>query len=272
MEIMAGRASPSGGVFIDASHLGEKFMMENFPGMVERCADYGFDLVHDRVEISPSAHFQMGGVQIDIECKTSLDGLFAAGEDAGGVHGANRLGGNGVADSIVFGGVAGDSMTEYVAGRALPTVSDAQVKEFGDYWTNFLTRSQGEKPFPLRKELEDVMWEKVGVVRNGPDLQTAIGELKALRERAEHVSTAGSAASNPAWNALMDLSNLCDVGRMVAEAALIRTESRGAHYRSDYSVSDPAWLKNIVMTPKGGALETHFEAVQFTRMPPPDSV
>ena len=113
LEIAAGRGTPSGGVYIDARHLGEDFLLTSFPGMVERCADYGFDLLHDRVEVSPSAHFQMGGITIDVDCRTSLEGLFAAGEDAGGVHGANRLGGNGVADSIVFGGCAGDSMIQF---------------------------------------------------------------------------------------------------------------------------------------------------------------
>jgi succinate dehydrogenase / fumarate reductase flavoprotein subunit/fumarate reductase flavoprotein subunit len=270
LEIMAGRGSPNGGVFIDARHLGPEFLLTNFPGMVERCADYGFDMVYGRVEVSPSAHFQMGGVQIDVQCKTSMEGLFAAGEDAGGVHGANRLGGNGVADSIVFGGVAGDHMTDYVAGRELPAVSNAQVNEFSEYWTRPLTRQNGDKPFPLRKELEDLMWEKVGVVRNGPDLQSARGELAALRERVTHVATPGSPVSNPAWNALMDLANLCDVGQMVAEGASIRTESRGAHYRQDYSEPTNDWLKNIVLTPKGDTFDTHFETVQFTRMLPPD--
>ncbi len=113
LEIMAGRGTPSGGVFIDLSHLDHDVVRRSFPGMIERCADYGFDLVHDRVEVSPSAHFQMGGVAIDVDCRSNLHRLFVAGEDAGGVHGANRLGGNGVADSIVFGGRAGDSMADF---------------------------------------------------------------------------------------------------------------------------------------------------------------
>jgi succinate dehydrogenase / fumarate reductase flavoprotein subunit/fumarate reductase flavoprotein subunit len=270
LEVMAGRGSPAGGVFIDVTHLGEKFLLENFPGMVERCADYGFDMVHERVEVSPSAHFQMGGVQIDTQCHASLDGLFAAGEDAGGVHGANRLGGNGVADSIVFGGVAGDAMTDYVQNRAMPTISDAQVRELGEHWTRSLSRTSGEKPFPLRQKLEDLMWEKVGVARNGGDLQKAQSEIATLREHVKRVATPGPAASNSAWNALMDLANLCDVGQLVAQAALVRTESRGAHYRLDYKTSNnDEWLKNIVLTPSGDSCDVHYEAVQFTRMAPP---
>jgi succinate dehydrogenase/fumarate reductase flavoprotein subunit len=270
MEIMAGRGSPSGGVFIDGSHLGEEFLLTNFPGMVERCADYGFDLLHDRVEISPSAHFQMGGVEIDVECRTSLDGLFVAGEDAGGVHGANRLGGNGVADSIVFGGCAGDSMSDYVVTRTLPAVSAAQVDALVERWARPLARTGAEKAFGLRKELEDLMWEKVGVVRNGPDLETALDALAVLRERSALAGALGSPASNPAWNALLDVINLCDVGQMVAEGARIRTESRGAHYRLDHPTTEPEWLKNIFMTPKGDALDVHFAPVRFTRLQPPE--
>src|SRR5213076_1911364 len=116
-----GRGTPTGGVLIDATHM--KDVSKNFAGMVERCREYGFDLVNSRVEVSPSAHYHMGGIRIDVNCRTGIDGLLAAGEDAGGVHGANRLGGNGVADSIVFGGCAGDSMVDYVAGRKLPPVS-----------------------------------------------------------------------------------------------------------------------------------------------------
>ena len=271
MEIMAGRGSPAGGVWIDARHMGEEFLLTNFPGMVERCADYGFDLVHGRVEISPSAHFQMGGVTIDTQCRTSLEGLFAAGEDAGGVHGANRLGGNGVADSIVFGGVAGDHMTDYVHERALPTVSAAQVQELTARWSRPLSGAGEEKPFALRKELEDLMWEKVGVVRNGKDLETALETLGTLRERAARVTVPGTAASNPAWNALLDLTNLIEVGEMVAQGATLRTESRGAHYRLDHPASDPTWLKNIFLTPRGDALDVHMEPVRFTRMQVPDA-
>jgi succinate dehydrogenase/fumarate reductase flavoprotein subunit len=273
LEIVAGRGSPNGGVYIDGSHLGEEFLLRNFPGMVERCADYGFDLVHDRVEVSPSAHFQMGGITIDVACRSSLDGLFAAGEDAGGVHGANRLGGNGVADSIVFGGVAGDSMTDYVMGRELPTISAAQITALSQHWTRPLADARGERPFGLRKELEAVMWDRVGVVRNGADLESALDTLAALRERAQQAAAAGPAASNPAWNALMDVLNLCDIGQMVAQSALVRTESRGAHYRLDYASPDPSWLKNIFLTPNDdGELDVHFEPVKFTRLAPPSSI
>jgi succinate dehydrogenase/fumarate reductase flavoprotein subunit len=256
LEIAAGRGSPGGGVYLDASHLGEKFLTENFPGMVERCADYGFDLVHDRVEVSPSAHYQMGGVRIDVDCRTNIEGLFVAGEDAGGVHGANRLGGNGVADSIVFGGRAGDTMADYVLGRPIPkTPVDSSP------WQK-PQRENGENPFALRKELENLMWDKVGVVRRGPDLESAIVELTALAERVERASV----DSLPAWNAALDLANLVVVAKLVAHSALIRTESRGAHFRDDFPSPDPKWLKNIVLKPNA---DFEIDPVRFTRLAPP---
>src|SRR5687768_9782151 len=134
MEIMAGRGTPQGGVLIDASHLGAANVLQQFRGMCERCAEYGFDLARSRVEVSPSAHYHMGGVKIDAGCRCNLEGLFVAGEDSGGVHGANRLGGNGVADSIVFGARAGDAMAEYVSKHQLPTISGPQVEELSKKW------------------------------------------------------------------------------------------------------------------------------------------
>ena len=173
MEIMAGRGTPSGGVLIDATHI--KDVAKHFAGMVDRCREYGFDLVNDRVEVSPSSHYHMGGIRIDVNCHTNIEGLFAAGEDAGGVHGANRLGGNGVADSIVFGARAGDTMVEDISRKSLVVSSEvaAQVREICTRWLQPLERTAGENPFQLRDRMERVMWTKVGVVRNGKDMQAS---------------------------------------------------------------------------------------------------
>jgi succinate dehydrogenase/fumarate reductase flavoprotein subunit len=253
LEIMAGRGSPAGGVYIDVSHLDHDWVSRSFPGMVERCRDYGFDLVHDRVEVSPSAHYQMGGVTMDIDCRTSLEGLFVAGEDGGGVHGANRLGGNGVADSIVFGARAGDAMADYTIGRDLLKINPTPLR---------ITRDKGENVFQLRAELEDLMWQKVGVVRNGRALTEAVAALADLKVRAQNVAT-------PAWNDAINLQNLCINAEMVARSALLRTESRGAHYREDYPKPDPEWLKNIHLSPCGDDMTFHCEPVTFTRLQPP---
>src|SRR3954469_7992610 len=181
MEIMAGRGTPSGGLLIDATHIVN--VAKHFAGMVERCREYGFDLVHDRVEVSPSSHYHKGGIAIDVNCHTSIEGLFAAGEDAGGVHGANRLGGNGVADSIVFGARAGDTMADYISttsdGAAASAAMGAksQVRKICARWLPPLERSTGENAFQLRDRMERVMWTKVGVVRNGPDMTAALPEI-----------------------------------------------------------------------------------------------
>src|SRR5262245_56649762 len=156
LEIMAGRGTPGGGVLLDASHLGEEFLLANFLGMVERCRDYGYDLLRGPVEVSPSAHYQMGGVRIGLDCRTNLEALFAAGEDAGGVHGANRLGGNGVADSIVFGARAGDAMADYVGAAPTPKISPALIAAAQRRWAAPLGHAGGESPFELRRELETV--------------------------------------------------------------------------------------------------------------------
>jgi succinate dehydrogenase / fumarate reductase flavoprotein subunit/fumarate reductase flavoprotein subunit len=270
LEIMAGRGTPGGGVYIDVSHLDHGFVATNFRGMVERCRDYGFDLVHDRVEVSPSAHYQMGGVWMDLDCRTSLECLFAAGEDGGGVHGANRLGGNGVADSIVYGARAGDSMAAFIGGHALPEISEAQVKELAARWTAPLYRASGENVFQLREVLDGLMWEKAGVVRNGRDLESAAEQLQTLRDRATNIAAPGGAASNPAWNEALNLHNLLVNAEMVARSAAVRRESRGAHYREDYPAPDPAWLRNIHLMPAGDEMKFHFEPVRFTRISPPE--
>lgn len=266
LEIMAGRGSANGGVYLDASHLGAKFMLENFPGMVERCRDYGFDLVNGRVEVSPSAHYQMGGVQIGLCCETNLEGLFVAGEDAGGVHGANRLGGNGVADSIVFGGVAGDCMPD----RLLPKgqFAGSRIGELCERWTRPLTKPGRGAAFRLRRSLEALMWQKAGVVRSGGLLGEAARELAETALEAEAAGAGGAAASNPEWGEVLNLINTCAVARMLVESALYRTESRGAHFRQDFPNSSAEWLRNIVLEWRGGDMRLTTQPVVFTRMAP----
>lgn len=270
-EIVAGRGTPHGGVLIDASHLGESFLLQNFPGMVDRCRMYGFDLLHGPVEVSPSAHFQMGGIQIDVTCRTNLEGLFAAGEDAGGVHGANRLGGNGVAESIVFGARAGDAMSAYVATAPLRSVSDGQVRDRVEHWSAPLARERGESVFTLRRQLENLMWDNVGIARHEIGLREAIRQLGRMRERLPAVKTGADRIFNLEWNEAINLTNLITVGQLVAHAALCRRESRGAHYRSDAPQTDPQWLKRIRLSPDAnGEIAVTTEPIPFTRLMPPD--
>jgi succinate dehydrogenase/fumarate reductase flavoprotein subunit len=267
MEIMAGRGTKNGGVLIDATHM--ENVAKNFRGMVERCAEYGFDLVNDRVEVSPSAHYHMGGVKINRDCFCNVDGLFVSGEDSGGVHGANRLGGNGVADSIVFGARAGDAMAEYVNQAYTPKISEAQVEDLCRRWIAPLERHHGENPFILREQMEELMWKKVGVVRTGPDMEVAVPELQEMRKRAENLTGSGGTIFNAKWNEAINVTNLLTVAEMIARSALTRTESRGAHYRQDFPSQNTDWLRNIHILPENGDMKFWTTEVEFTRMPPP---
>ena len=187
MEIIAGRGTPNGGVYIDASVMGPEFVEKNFPGMVERCRDYGFDLARERVEVSPTGHFFMGGAVIDTRCCTDIDGLYAAGEDAGGVHGANRLGGNGIADSTVFGGIAGDSMAEDAVGRDRMAFDAARVLEIIEKVEAPLGR-EGLDLYNLRDTMRLSNWEKLGIIREEKGLKEGLQVLGELKEKMAKVA------------------------------------------------------------------------------------
>ncbi len=236
LEMTNGRACPEGGVHLDASHLGAEFVLKNFPGMAERCRQFNYDLARGRVPVAPSAHFFMGGAVIDTCGKASLEKLFVAGEDSGGVHGANRLGGNGIADSCVYGRQAGKAIARYLAGgnRTIKETRRGQMEEAIALLRGPRTRSQGTNPFELRRELQELNWNKVGVARKEPDLAEALAEIESLAEAAGQVQVAGGVAYNMMYAAALDLRNLIDVSRMVAASARVREETRGAHFRQDF--------------------------------------
>jgi fumarate reductase flavoprotein subunit len=267
---MAGRGSPHGGVFIDVSHLGVAFVEHNFPGMVERCCDVGFDLACEPVEVSPTAHYLMGGVKIDTACRSNLDGLFVAGEDAGGVHGANRLGGNGVACSTVFGGIAGDSMAAYIAGKELPEISEAQLRAVIARVLAPFDCSGGEDVYALRDELKARMWELAGLVRHAAGLETARQALAELHERAARVRLNGTPRLNAEWQEWLNLDSMLTVSQMIVASALARQESRGSHYRSDYpEAEDGQQLANVYVQQDGDQMRLWREPVRFPRLTPP---
>ena len=236
LEMANGRACPEGGVHIDASHLGAEFVLKNFPGMAERCRQFQFDLARGRVPVAPSAHFFMGGAVIDKDCRATLDKLFVAGEDSGGVHGANRLGGNGICDSCVYGRLAGMSIARYLTngGGAIKETRRGQVEEIVAQRTEALKRSTGANPFALRKELQELNWNRVGLTRNESDLSEAITEIESLEKAAAYVKAEGGTIYNMMYTAALDLRNMIDVSRMVAASARWREETRGAHFRHDF--------------------------------------
>jgi succinate dehydrogenase/fumarate reductase flavoprotein subunit len=235
VEAQEGRGTPNGGVWIDVSHLGAALVERDFRGMVRRCRDFGRDLAREPVEVGPTAHFMMGGVAIDTGCRTPIEGLFAAGEDAGGVHGANRLGGNGVADSTVFGGIAGDVMADWVVGRGHPDVRRATVDEAARRVLAPLGAPDGgEDLYALQRRLRDVMWEQVGLIRSGAGLTEALGAIDEIAERARRARVPGGPEFNLAWQDRLNLDNQLVAARLIALSALAREESRGSHFRSDF--------------------------------------
>lgn len=233
-EIRSGRSTPNGGVYIQMSHLGPDTVRKLFKGMVERCADSGFNLAEEMVEVVPTAHYMMGGLVFKPDCSTDLPGLFAAGEDTGGVHGANRLGGNGVANSTVFGGIAGDVMAKWVVNQPLAECNMAEVVASIEAHEAPLKRAPGDIEL-IRDALAEVMWDDVGISRTQESLQRALTKLNDLDRSLNQMGVGDlQRAYNLTWHDWMNLRNLILVSKSVAEAAIARENSRGAHYREDF--------------------------------------
>jgi len=262
--------SPHGGLYISMAHLGPEKVAREFKGMVERCADCGFDLAGGLVEVVPTAHYMMGGVEFAADCSTALAGLFVAGEDSGGVHGANRLGGNGVANSTVFGAVAGDTMAAWVRDHGLRDPDRGAIEA---------AIAQCEKPFgnskridveDLRERLYETMWQKVGIVRDAASLESALVDLRGIEaELAAGALADRQRAFNLTWHDWLNLVSLTQVSKVIATAALARRDSRGAHYRSDFP--DAGSLEQSAYSSfKDGVLA--MKPVVFSRVKPGQSL
>jgi len=267
LEVTEGRGTPNGGVWIDVSHLGAEVVERSFRGMVRRCRDFGRDLARGPVEVGPTTHFMMGGVVVDAVCRTAIEGLFAAGEDTGGVHGANRLGGNGVAESTVFGGIAGDVMADFVVGRAPARDGGAQVDDVVEWLTTPLARRGGDL-YGLQRELREVMWERAGLVRDGAGLKTAVVTAERIANELSRVGVPGGGAFNLAWQDWINLTNQAAIARLIAASALARTESRGAHYRNDFPAPSTAPLYIVRVQARAGEAAVWTEPVALTRATP----
>jgi fumarate reductase flavoprotein subunit len=237
-EMRAGRVTPNGGLYIAMAHLGAERVRRDFKGMVERCADCGFDLAGGLVEVVPTAHYMMGGVEFGADCATALPGLFVAGEDSGGVHGANRLGGNGVANSTVYGGVAGDAMATWVRAEGALRTPDAAAIEAAVARCEqpFARRADGHGALEaLRETLSGLMWDRVGIIRDAAGLAQAEQTLAALDVALDDCALADrNRAFNLSWHDWMNMKSLTQVSRVIAAAARAREDSRGAHFREDF--------------------------------------
>jgi len=275
-EMLAGRTTPNGGVYISMSHLGPDNVRRQFKGMVERCADCGFDLAAGKVEVVPTAHYMMGGVEFATDCTTEREGLFVAGEDSGGVHGANRLGGNGVANSTVFGGIAGDTMApavERISGwrepdaDALRASLDRALVPFRDAGARALDLSS------IRERLYTTMWDDAGIVRDAAGLVRAdatLDELDDALARYRLAPTARAISFNLTWHDWLNLDSLVRVSRAIVRAAQARENSRGAHYRADFpQAGDLATSTYTRVRDDGrGGLRVESVPVAFTRVRP----
>jgi len=268
LEVTEGRGTPNGGVWIDVSHLGADVVERNFRGMVRRCRDFGRDLARAPVEVGPTAHFMMGGVVIDATCRTAIEGLFGAGEDTGGVHGANRLGGNGVAESTVFGGLAGDTIVAFVEGRPAPRLTASAVAPLAAAFTAPFSRAGGPALYDLQRELRDVMWERAGLVRDADGLQSALTAIERIEHGLDVAAVAGDPSLNTAWQDWLNLKNQTLVARLIARSALERRESRGAHWRRDFPAPsrEPHYTVRVGRGADGPRVWT--EPVVFSRLAP----
>ncbi len=279
-EMREGRTTPHGGVYIAMSHLGPEAVRAQFGGMVRRCADCGFDLAGGRVEVVPTAHYFMGGLVCDPDTRTDLPGLYVAGEDAGGAHGANRLGGNGVANSTVFGGVAGDMMAADLAGPGAAfrkpdeDLLAAEIVRALHPFGRIGSGGPASDVHALRRRLMDLMWDDAGVMRTAGSLERALARLGDLKAELLETGLAdGGRAFNLTWHDWLNLRSLVEVSEAIATAALARENSCGAHYREDFAdESDPAGARFTVVRRNGGGLDVSAEPVNFSIVKPGESL
>ncbi|MFK7835294.1 MAG: L-aspartate oxidase [Sulfitobacter sp.] len=261
------------GVFISMSHLGPEWVAEKFKGMVKRCADSGFDLAAGKVEVVPTAHYFMGGVVGDVDTRTAMEGLYVAGEDAGGAHGSNRLGGNGVANSTVYGGIAGDTMGADMRHMSLRDPDEAVLAAEFERAIYPLSR-RPDLILPLRKQLQDLMWENVGVMRTQTGMARGLTGIAEVSDALMEVGVAGDTlAFNLTWHDWLNLRSLCDISEVITRAGLARKNSRGAHFREDFP--EPGSLQDsdfTVAQMKHGTVEVTREPVAFTIVKPGETV
>src|SRR5215475_9621180 len=248
-EVKAGRGTEHGGVYLDiASRRPAEEILRRLPSMYHQFKELAdVDITKEPMEIGPTAHYVMGGVEVDPDTQaTAVPGLFAAGEVSGGMHGSNRLGGNSLSDLLVFGRRAGQSAAKYVDSMAAggrPAVGQAAVNAAAAEALAPLERSGGENPYEVHAALQELMTDQVGLIRNEGELLSALSQLDKLQARAAQVSAEGGRAYNPGWHLAQDLRNMLLVSDCVALSALERQESRGGHTRADYPDMSPEWRK-----------------------------
>jgi succinate dehydrogenase / fumarate reductase flavoprotein subunit len=265
-EIKEGRGSPHGGVYLDISWIKARLpnaaerIRKKLPSMYHQFKQLAdIDITAEAMEVGPTTHYVMGGVRVDATTQmSSVPGLFAAGECAAGINGANRLGGNSLSDLLVFGKRAGEHAAVFAKANGAAAVDERQVDAAALRAVEPFERGAGgEPPYAVQHALQDVMQDLVGIVRSEQDMRRALGELESLRARARQVGVSGHREYNPGWHAALDLHSLLTVSEAITRSALERRESRGGHFREDFPHADPQFATFNVVTRKGrdGAME-----------------
>ncbi|PYV70358.1 MAG: fumarate reductase/succinate dehydrogenase flavoprotein subunit [Acidobacteria bacterium] len=249
-EVREGRGTEHGGAFLDISHKPAEYVKRKLPSMYHQFRELAdVDITAGPMEVGPTCHYMMGGVRVDAEtAATSIAGLFAAGEVAAGLHGANRLGGNSLSDLLVFGRRAGLGAVEFAKQQAVPAVDSTQIEEAERAMLAPFERNTDENPYSVHSDLQQIMQILVGIYRTEEDLNSAMEGLARLKERVQRLSINGSRMFNPGWHLCADLKSMLTVSEAVTRSALARKESRGAHSRIDYPNLNAAWGKqnNII--------------------------
>ena len=250
-EAREGRGTEHGGAYLDISHKPAEYVKRKLPSMYHQFRELAdVDITKGPMEVGPTCHYMMGGIRVEAEtAQTTVPGLFAAGEAAAGLHGANRLGGNSLSDLLVFGRRAGLAAAEHSKQAGTVTIDAQQVLAATSEMLAPFERTDGDSPYQIHRDLEETMQNYVGIFRNEDDLRKGLAELQKLNERAARVRVAGSRLFNPGWHLARDLKSMLTVSEAVALSALERKESRGAHSRIDYPNYDESWGKqnNVIM-------------------------
>lgn len=262
------------GVFISMAHLGPDNVRQKFKGMVKRCEDSGFDLAAGLVEVVPTAHYLMGGVVVDTQTRTAMQGLYVAGEDAGGAHGSNRLGGNGVANSTVYGGIAGDTMAKDVQSERSLREPDESVLEAEMERACHPLSHPPDLVQPLRKQLQDAMWDDVGVIRTQSGLKHGLSRIEDTQEALMQTGVSPqNLAYNLTWHDWLNLQSLCETSLAITQAAIARNNSRGAHYREDFPDAGSLEASDFtVVQQSGNTLAVTREPVEFSIVRPGETI
>lgn len=244
-EIIEGKGTDDGGVYLDISHLDDDYIDEKLETMVLQFENVGVDIKHEPIEVAPTAHHFMGGLKINTDASTSLENLFGAGEVCGGVHGANRLGGNALADTQVFGKIAGESASKAAKQTDLKTNEEMVEKEASRI--EGIIKKGTIKPQDFKNRIKNLMWEKVAIVREEKTLNEALGELLEMQKELDSLDVSEKKQYNTELVTALEVINMVEICILTVKSAILRRESRGAHFRSDFPESLDEWKKSIVI-------------------------